>query len=253
MAVKKRNLTKEDVEDVSIYEERSSEKQKKERQMTLNKVQIRVKCFNEKQKELKRLIEEKDIIIVNGPSGVGKTYFSLLMGLHLLKTEPRYKQLTLIKSVKAIDGEDLGYLPGDVNEKLGPIMESFSGNLEKIFGNSTTLPSLLEEEIIKFKPITYMRGVNIDNQICIIDETQNITPGHFKTIITRLGSNSKFIFLGDEEQIDLKDAKKSCLNRICKIFAEREEIGIQTNFVKEDCIRHPLIPIILDILRANGI
>lgn len=253
MAVKKRNLTKEDVEDVSIYEERSSRRKLDKDKISLNKLQIKVKCFNEKQKELKKLIEERDIIIVNGPSGVGKTYFSLLMSLHLMKTEPKYKQLTLIKSVKEIKGESIGFLPGDINEKLAPVMESYVGNLEKIFGNSTTLSALTEGEIIKFKPITYMRGTNIDNQICIIDETQNIPPDTFKTIITRLGTNSKFIFLGDEEQIDLDDKKKSCLRRICEIFANREEIGVQTNFTKSDCIRHPLIPVILDILRDNGI
>lgn len=251
--VRKKNLTKENIEDVSTYEDYSKRKFSETNQQLLDRVQIKIKCLNERQKQIKRLIEEKDIVIVNGPSGVGKTYLALLVALHLLKTEPKYSQLTLLKSVQPIKNENLGFIPGDVQDKIAPAMRSYVGNLNKIFGNKTTLPGLAEAGIVQFDAITYMRGVNIDNQICIIDETQNIDYGTFKTIITRLGKNSKFIFLGDEEQIDMNDKNRSCLSKICKIFSDNKYIGVVDSFSNSDCVRHELIPIILEILRNNGI
>jgi phosphate starvation-inducible protein PhoH len=253
MPVKKRNLTKENVEDVSTYEIRAAAKTLATGKMTLNKVQIKVKCFNEKQKQLKQLIEDNQIIMVSGPSGVGKTFFTLMMALHLMKTEPVYKQLTLIKSVTVIKGEELGFLPGDKNEKILPYMRSFTGNLDKIFKSKITTMDLLESEVIQFQPIAYIRGVNIDNEICIIDETQNIDVDTFKAIVTRIGSNSKFIFLGDTEQIDRKNKKESCFKKMMDIFEDDEHVGVLRFTKEDDCVRNPIIPHILDVLESNGI
>lgn len=253
MPVKKKNLTKENVEDVSIYEIKSSAKILNTGKITLNKVQIKVKCFNEKQKQLKQLIEDNQIIMVSGPSGVGKTFFTLMMALHLMKTEPIYKQLTLIKSVVVIKGEELGFLPGDKNEKILPYMRSFTGNLDKIFKSKQATLDLLESEVIQFQPIAYIRGVNIDNEICIIDETQNIDSDTFKAIITRIGSNSKFIFLGDTKQIDRKNKNESCFQRMMDIFKEDKHVGVIEFTKEDDCVRNPIIPHILDVLESNGI
>ena len=253
MPVKKKNLTKENVEDVSIYEMKSAAKTLATGKITLNKVQIKVKCFNEKQKQLKQLIEDKDIIMVSGPSGVGKTFFTLMMALHLMKTEPKYKQLTLIKSVTVIKGEELGFLPGDKNEKIFPYMRSFTGNLDKIFKSKQTTLDLIGSEIIQFQPIAYIRGVNIDSEICVIDETQNIDVDTYKAIVTRIGSNSKFIFLGDTKQIDRKNKKESCFQAIMDMFKDDELVGVLEFTKEDDCVRHPIIPHILEVLETNGI
>jgi phosphate starvation-inducible PhoH-like protein len=249
---KKKNLTKQDIEDVSTYESYTTKTTLGQTGISMNDIPIRIKCLNEKQKILKNAIEEKEIVIVNGPSGVGKTYLSLLMALHLLKTEPKYKQISLVKSVQTITGESIGYLPGDINEKIFPYMYSYVGNLNKIFHDKDTSKKLIDKGIIEFLPIAYVRGINIDSQICIIDETQNIDSHTFKTIITRIGTNSKFIFLGDTEQVDRKYRDESCFLKICNMFKDSEFVSV-VNFTDEDCIRNPIIPKVLSVLDANNI
>jgi phosphate starvation-inducible PhoH-like protein len=249
---KKKNLTKQDIEDVSTFETYLPPKTNGHNGISINDISIKIKCLNEKQKLLKNTIEEKEIILVNGPSGVGKTYLSLLMALHLLKTQPKYRQITLVKSVQTITGEGIGYLPGDINDKIFPYMYSFVGNLNKIFRDKETSKKLIEKGIIEFLPIAYIRGINVDSQICIIDETQNIDPHTFKTIITRIGNDSKFIFLGDTEQIDRKIRDESCFSRICEMFKDSEFVSV-INFTDDDCVRNPIIPKILDVLTKNNL
>ena len=132
---RKKNLTPEEIEDVSIYEEISSQRKAsfyESDKIRLIDLKIEVKCKNKKQKDLKQAIEEKDVVISTGPAGTGKTYMSLLTALHLMKTEPRFKKLVLVKSLQTINGESLGYLPGSLWEKMEPYMFSFTGNLDKI-------------------------------------------------------------------------------------------------------------------------
>ena len=252
---RKRNLSKEDIDDVSTYEDYTlthNNGNGNEKGVRIQDLPIKIKCLNEKQKTLKKAIEDKEITLVNGPSGVGKTYFSLLMAIHLLKTETKYKQISLVKSVQTITGESIGYLPGDINEKIYPYMYSYIGNLNKIFHNKDTSKKLLEKGIIEFLPIAYVRGINIDSQICIIDETQNIDRHTFKTIITRIGTDSKFIFLGDTEQVDRKYKKESCFMKICDMFKDNDFVGV-VNFTDDDCIRNPIIPHVLNVLEENNI
>jgi phosphate starvation-inducible protein PhoH and related proteins len=244
---KKKNLTKQDIEDVSTYDTYSALKTNGHNGISINDIPIKIKCLNEKQKHLKISIEEKEITISIGPAGTGKTYLSLLTALHLLKTEPRFRKIVLVKSLTTIKGEEVGFLPGTLWEKLEPFMYSFTGNLDKIFNSRTMAKNLMDKGIIEVMPIAYIRGVTIDNAIVIIDETQNMDLHTFKTIITRIGYNSKMIFLGDIEQIDRKDKKESCLDKVVNLFRDKDFVGT-VEFIDEDCVRNPIIPKVLKVL-----
>lgn len=177
----------------------------------------------------------------------GRTYMSLLTALHILKTEPQYKKIVLIKSLQIIKGEDLGYLPGSVTEKMEPYMYSFTGNLDKIFGTPSITNALMNQGVIEVFPIAYIRGVTIDNAIVIIDEAQNIDMHTFRTIITRIGKSCKMVFLGDTEQIDRKQSE-SCLARVSELFTN-VEYAESVVFTNEESVRNPIIPNLLELLK----
>lgn len=242
---KKKNLTASDLEDVSIWEEHSHRIEQKNT-VRITDIPISIKCENEKQKQLKKAIEEKEIVISIGPAGTGKTYMSLITALRLLKTQPNYRKIVLIKSVTTIKGEELGFLPGTLQEKMEPYMWSYIGNLNKILGDRYTSKKLIESGFITIEPIAYVRGNTMDNSIVIIDETQNIDFHTFKTIITRIGKNSKMIFLGDIEQIDRR-GNDSCLSKVFNGFIDSEFIET-IKFEAHECVRNPIIPKVLDVL-----
>lgn len=244
--VRKKNLSETDLEDVSIWEERNHF-DNNSKKIQINVIPIKIKCLNEKQKELKKLIEDHEIIISIGPAGTGKTYLSLITALHLLKTEPQYRKIVLIKSIQQIQGENPGFLPGTLEEKMEPYMHSFTGNLDKIFGDKSIRKSLMADGTISIQPIAYIRGNTIDNAIIIIDESQNLNMHGFKTIATRIGKSCKMIFLGDIEQIDLLKPKESCLDRVFKGFEPTDFVGT-LKFENEDCVRNSIIPKVLEIL-----
>lgn len=245
---RKKHLTKEDIDDVSTYETQTQRNNNAfSTGIRLTDIPIEVKCLNKKQKELKHAIEEKEITISIGPAGTGKTYLTLITALHLMKTTPVYERLLLVKSLQTIKGEEVGFLPGTLREKMEPYMQSFTGNLDKIFCSRAVTKSLVDRGIIDVVPIAYIRGNTIDNAIVIIDETQNIDIHTFKTIITRIGKNCKMIFLGDVEQIDRSNKKESCLRLVVKLFFEKDFIGT-IEFKNEDCVRNPIIPKILEVL-----
>lgn len=204
---------------------------------------------NEKQKLFSELIEDKEIVIAVGSSGVGKTYVALATALLLLNEG--YDKIVLIKSVTTIQGEDIGFIPGNLKEKMDPFLQSYFGNIDKICGKDAS-KRLEEKDLLEILPIAYIRGLSIDNSIVIVDEAQNIDRHTFKTIITRIGTNSKYIFLGDVEQIDRRFASESCLEQVLKIFEDDDEVGTVA-FEDSDCVRNPIIPKILEKLREHNI
>lgn len=243
---KGKNLTKEDLEDVSTWEDLTKSKNGTNG-IRINDLKLSVKCLNEKQKELKKSIEEKEIVISIGPAGTGKTYLSLLTALHLLKTQPQYRKIVLIKSLQTIKGEELGFLPGTLWEKMEPFMWSFTGNLDKIVGDKQITQQLLNKGIIEIAPIAYLRGNTMDHSIVIVDETQNMDFHTFKTIVTRIGRSSKMVFLGDVEQIDRKYVKESCLAKVFELFKSQDFVGT-VEFIDGECVRNPIIPKVLNVL-----
>jgi phosphate starvation-inducible PhoH-like protein len=203
----------------------------------------------EKQSALVHLIENKEITIVTGIAGSGKTFVSLATALSLLG--PVYKRIIIAKSVTTLPKEEIGFLKGGLEQKMEPFMMSFMWNLEKICGKDSA-KELIDKELIMVLPLAFIRGLSIDNAIIIVDEVQNIDPHTFKTLITRIGENSKYIFLGDVEQIDMKKKEDSCLQLVVDIFKDSDIVGT-INFEDEDCVRNPIIPKILEKLRERGI
>ena len=225
---------------------------KKEKNRLPEKQSILIKDFNaknQKQQRLVNLIEDKEVILATGVAGTGKTYVALATALSLLG--PIYKKVVLVKSVTTLPGEEIGFLKGGMEQKMEPFVMSYVWNIDKICGQGSAL-SLMNKKIVEVLPLAFIRGLSIDNSIVIIDEAQNIDTHTFKTMMTRIGEDSKYIFLGDVEQIDRKKKSESCLQKVMDIFKDSPIIGT-IEFTDEDCVRNPIIPKILSVLRENGI
>ncbi len=204
---------------------------------------------NDKQQELVDLIETHEVVIATGVAGTGKTYVTLATALNLLSAG--YKKVILVKSVTTIPGEEIGFLKGGMEQKMEPFIMSYVWNIDKICGEFSA-QKLIDAKVVEVLPLAFIRGLSIDDSIVIIDEAQNIDAHTFKTMMTRIGDNSKYIFLGDTEQIDRKRKSESCLATVIEIFKDSDIIGT-IDFKDEDCVRNPIIPIILSTLRENGI
>jgi phosphate starvation-inducible PhoH-like protein len=150
-----------------------------------------------------------------------------------------YERIYLLKSVITLQDENIGYIKGEIDDKLKPSVMSFLMNLGKIIDISQ-MNKLVENDLVVALPIGYMRGLSIDNSIIILDEVQNITLENLRTIMTRIGENSKIIAMGDLRQIDIKNKTKSSLYTAMEIFNGINEIGT-FEFTEEDIVRNPLI------------
>jgi phosphate starvation-inducible PhoH-like protein len=199
---------------------------------------------NKKQREFYDLMEEKEIIICSGPAGVGKSYLTALKSLELLASPDNefYKIVITTPAVEA--DEKLGFLPGDMLEKMAPYTYSSIYLFEKIIGKQK-VQSLIDSEHIQIMPLAYMRGINVDHSILIAEEFQNSTKRQTKTLLTRIGWKSKFIISGDLEQSDrYKDTSETGLYDALNRLANMDEIGV-FRFEEVDVVRNPVIAKIL--------
>lgn len=203
----------------------------------------------EKQELLYKTIRQKEVTIASGPAGTGKSYVTLAAALSLLG--PIYKKVVLIKSVTTLPGEEIGFLKGDTAAKMEPFMFSYKWNIDKMCGEHA-FDQLIDKKIIEILPLAFIRGITIDDAIVILDEAQNFSSHTFKSIMSRIGSNSKYIFLGDTEQIDMRKKEQSFLKPLINLFGDEDYVGT-IEFTDEDCVRNPIIPLILNKLRENGI
>lgn len=235
MARRTRKLTKKEQDE--IFEEMNGHKAGKPKNDFAG-MSIDVKYKTENQKKFAKLIKDKEITIAAGCAGTGKTFLSCVEALKLLKMN-KYKKILLVKSVTDLKGESIGYLKGTLHEKMFPYMFSFKSNLYKIIGKDMT-EFLEQSELIEILPLAYIRGMNIDDSIVIVDEAQNISLSNMRTIMTRIGSNSKMIIIGDSKQIDLTNKRESSLERIYEKFSVNEKFGA-IRFEREDQVRNPLI------------
>lgn len=195
-----------------------------------------------KQREYIKELESKDIVFGVGPAGTGKTYLAVVYAISLLK-KGIIKHLILTRpAVEA--GESLGFLPGDLKEKIDPYLRPLYDALYDTLGIEVT-KSYIERGIIEIAPLAYMRGRTLENAYAILDEAQNTTRMQMKMFLTRLGFNSKMVITGDVTQIDLPSGKKSGLIEACNLFKNVDQIGI-VKFEKMDVVRHPLVQIIID-------
>ena len=211
---------------------------------------IKFKCKNVKQKEYARLIENEDVemVFVKGQAGCGKTYVAVAKALQLLQENDKYEKIYLITS--AVQSEEiLGMLPGTVDEKLMPSMMSFLIVIDELIGKSTR-EKLFEQGYIEFMPISYLRGVNLKSCIVLGDELQNLSIRGMKTLLTRISYDSKFIIMGDIEQIDNPKLKKETSGLgfiVNKIKTNPDTRMGVVEFGDEDVVRNPIINTILNL------
>jgi len=210
----------------------------------LKNIGIEIKCKTQNQKNFVNLIKEKEIIIASGVAGCGKTFLSCAEALKMLKCG-LFKKIIMVKSVTTLKGEELGFLKGDLDDKVFNFTLSFIDNFNKIIGKSET-DALIKSGYIEFLPLAFLRGRTIDSSFMICDEIQNISIDNMRTLMTRIGENSKMVLIGDQKQIDLKNKRESSITLLMNKFKNRPEFGIM-NFEKCDQVRNPLINIIEDI------
>ena len=221
-----------------------NKKIEKEELFNVQKLRIELKCKNESQKKFSNLIDKSTITICAGPAGTGKTYIACAKALKLLKMDTNYSKIILVKSVTELEGESIGYLKGDLKEKMYQYMLSFIDNFNKIIGEDLTT-KMMDMGIIQVLPLTYIRGRSIDNAIIIVDESQNISLKNMRSTLTRIGENSKMIVMGDTKQVDLKDKRLSSLDKVISMFEEKDGFGTMSFQVK-DIVRHPIVKMIED-------
>ncbi len=189
------------------------------------------------QMKIVELISKKDLVFVIGPAGTGKTYTSVALAVKSLK-EKKVKRIILTRpAVEA--GENLGFLPGDMKEKLDPYMQPLYDALREMIP-SEKLKKYIESGTIQIAPLAYMRGRNLDDAFVILDEAQNTTHSQMKMFLTRMGENAKFIITGDPGQIDLPRRVVSGLKEAILILKEISEIGI-LYLNEKDAMRHKLV------------
>lgn len=206
---------------------------------------INIKYKNQRQKDFLKMIDDKEITICIGESGVGKSYLSIIKALDLLRDESNgFEKIFIITPI--VESEDnLGYLKGDLEQKTLPYLYSIYYLIDKIIGEDCR-KKLVESKIIEPIYMSYMRGINIDNTILISDETQNMTIKGIKTLLTRIGFNSKFILSGDINQIDrFKNENDSGLKYAYENLKDVDGIGL-FEFNKEDIVRNKIIGKILE-------
>lgn len=204
-------------------------------------------CFTHRGKPIKpktlgqtsyaQSIKKHDIVFGVGPAGTGKTYMAVAMAINAFKNKEVQKIILARPAVEA--GERLGFLPGDLQEKVDPYLRPLYDALYDILGRDSAL-RLKEKEVIEVVPLAYMRGRTLDNSFIILDEAQNTTKEQMKMFLTRLGFGSKAVVTGDITQIDLPRGKKSGLVDAIKVLDNVE--GIDFCFLKDaDVVRHPLV------------
>lgn len=202
-----------------------------------------VKARTENQQSLVDLIQKKDIVFALGPAGTGKTFLSVAMAVKALKEKEIKRIIFARPAVEA--GENLGFLPGDLKEKIDPYLRPIYDSLRDLLPQDKYL-KYIEDEIIEIAPMAFMRGRTLNNCYVVLDEAQNATEGQIKMFLTRMGPNAKFIITGDATQIDLPKNQKSGLLDAVNKLKSIHGIGV-IELSEVDVVRHKLVK---EIIRA---
>ncbi|MBO9605512.1 MAG: PhoH family protein [Paenibacillaceae bacterium] len=207
---------------------------------------IKVKTIGQKQYVSE--IRKKDIVFGIGPAGTGKTYLAVVLAVAALK-EAKVRRIVLTRpAVEA--GESLGFLPGDLQEKVDPYLRPLYDALNDVLGPEQVAKSL-ERGLIEIAPLAYMRGRTLEDSFVILDEAQNTTPEQMKMFLTRMGFGSKMVITGDITQIDLPRGKSSGLVESLRILRGIDEIGF-IHFSEQDVVRHSLVQKIIVAYTADS-
>lgn len=208
---------------------------------------IRVKTIG--QKQYIDAINKNDLVFGIGPAGTGKTYLAVVKAVSALK-EGAVKRIVLTRpAVEA--GESLGFLPGDLKEKVDPYLRPLYDGLHDVLGKEQTA-RLIEKDIIEIAPLAYMRGRTLNDAFVILDEAQNTTPEQMKMFLTRLGFGSKMVITGDMTQIDLPKGVTSGLTTVANLL--KDIVGISLVYLTDtDVVRHPLVQKIIQAYDRNNL
>jgi len=221
-----------------LKDEVSSYNQRENRKLTLKKSNIEKSGIEltPKQHELYKMIRNNTFSIVQGPAGTSKTFTACYTALNLL-ADKKIERIILTKPIKE-SGEELGHLPGDIEEKTAPFMRSYFSNFEKIIGRYNVEMLKINGEI-QVEPLAYMRGVTYDNAIILLDEAQNATIKQLMLWITRLGKDSKAVLMGDVSQYDIKTSDSRFLDFINMVDGIENTKSFQ--FSSEDIVRNRIL------------
>lgn len=207
---------------------------------------IRARTAN--QRRLVDMFEKNDLLFAVGPAGSGKTYTAIALAVRALKEKQVRRVILTRPAVEA--GEKLGFLPGDMKEKLDPYLQPLYDALNDMIP-AAKLSKYMEEGTVQIAPLAYMRGRTLDNAFVILDEAQNTTLSQIKMFLTRMGRNAKFIVTGDVTQIDLPKAGDSGLMRAMKMLGSIQGIA-SVEFDKGDIVRHPLVKHIVEAFEKRA-
>ncbi len=194
------------------------------------------------QKKYVDAIKKNTIAFGEGPAGTGKTYLAVAMAASAYKNKQVDRIILTRPAVEA--GEKLGFLPGDLQEKVNPYLRPLYDALQEMFGYENYL-KLMEKGAIEIAPLAYMRGRTLNNAFVILDEAQNTTKEQMKMFLTRLGEGSKMVITGDLSQVDLPPDKKSGLRHAMQVLRDVEGIAIK-KMTQKDVVRHPLVQMIVE-------
>ncbi len=200
------------------------------------------------QQKMVESAEANDMVFAVGPAGSGKTYLAIALAVKALKAKQVRKIILSRPAVEA--GEKLGFLPGDMKEKIDPYLQPLYDALEDMI-SSSRLKEMLENGVIEIAPLAFMRGRTLSHAFVILDEAQNTTLPQIKMFLTRMGSGSKFIITGDPSQVDLPEGQKNGLLKACEILSDVKGVGV-IQFDKSDIVRHKLVQRIVTAFEKSG-
>lgn len=201
-----------------------------------------IKSRSENQQKLIDAFNKNDMIFAVGPAGTGKTYLSIALAVKALKEKTAKKIILSRPAVEA--GEKLGFLPGDMKDKIDPYLQPLYDALEDMIP-AVKLQDMMEKHIIQIAPLAFMRGRTLSDAVVILDEAQNTTPQQIRMFLTRMGWSTKMIITGDMTQIDLPKVQKSGLKEALNILGKVEGISV-VNLSQKDIVRHKLVTRIVD-------
>jgi phosphate starvation-inducible protein PhoH and related proteins len=214
-----------------------------QKQKSKKKVELIPKSVNQEKYILALTDPEQDVVVVTGPAGTGKTYLSTLAAIQALR-DKAIDRLVLCRPAVSIEGENHGFLPGDLTSKLAPWVRPITDILKEFY-STKEIEYMISEEVIEFAPLGFLRGRTFKNTFLILDEAQNASPLQLKSLLTRIGEGSKFVIDGDTDQADRKSADNGLLDLVSRLKGNTVPGMIACEFDNRDIRRHRIIEHVL--------